>query len=157
MQLNLFLDFINNSIKEINTDIEKLYSNKYNNMRKVLDHLNNEVLMLDNYINYFSNSNQLRISEPPELYISTIAQQVQPVINGMKTFTLEELAKYDGKDGNPAYVAVNGVVYDVTNNAAWAAATHFGLSAGKDLTNQFASCHAGANILNMLPKVGTLV
>lgn len=29
--------------------------------------------------------------------------------------TLEELAAYDGKDGNPAYIAVDGVIYDVTD------------------------------------------
>jgi predicted heme/steroid binding protein len=73
------------------------------------------------------------------------------------TFTLQELPKYDGKVGNPAYVAVNGIVYDVTNNAAWAAATHFGLTAGKDLTNEFASCHAGQPILSKLKVVGKLV
>jgi predicted heme/steroid binding protein len=75
---------------------------------------------------------------------------------GQKTFTLEELSKYNGKNGNPAYVAVNRVIYSVTNNAAWAAATHFGLSAGHDLTQEFASCHAGQNILSKLKVVGRL-
>lgn len=74
-----------------------------------------------------------------------------------KTFTIQELSKYNGKGGNPAYVAVNGIVYDVTNNAAWAAGTHFGLTAGKDLTNEFASCHAGQTILSKLKVVGKLV
>ena len=74
-----------------------------------------------------------------------------------RNFTLEELSNYTGKDGNPAYVAVNGVVYDVTNNAAWAAATHFGLSAGKDLSGAFASCHAGQTILSKLNIVGKLI
>lgn len=73
------------------------------------------------------------------------------------TFTTEQLSRYTGKNGAPAYVAVNGVVYDVTNNAAWAAATHFGLVAGRDLTQEFASCHAGANILQKLRVVGRLV
>lgn len=83
---------------------------------------------------------------------------LEPSLSGnQKTYTLQELSKFDGKNGNPAYVAVNGNVYDVTNNAAWAAATHFGLIAGKDLTKEFASCHAGQTILSKLKLVGKLV
>ena len=67
-----------------------------------------------------------------------------------------ELSKYDGKNGNPAYVAVNGIVYDVTNNATWAAASHFGLSAGRDLTGAHASCHANQDVLSKLKVVGRL-
>lgn len=78
-------------------------------------------------------------------------------LQGQKTFTLEELSRYNGKNGNPAYVAVNNVIYDVTNNAAWAAATHFGLSAGVDLTQEFASCHNGQKILDKLTIVGRLI
>ncbi|WP_026688535.1 cytochrome b5 domain-containing protein [Alteribacter aurantiacus] len=75
-----------------------------------------------------------------------------------RTFTLEELANYDGKNGRAAYVAVNGTVYDVTNNRTWAAATHFGLTAGKEYTEEFASCHAGQQaILATLPVVGRLL
>ena len=72
-------------------------------------------------------------------------------------FTIQELAGFNGKNGNPAYVAVNNIVYDVTNNAAWAAASHFGLVAGKDLTSEFASCHAGQNILSKLKVIGKLI
>ncbi len=32
-----------------------------------------------------------------------------------KIFTLDELKNYDGKEGRKAYIAVDGVVYDVTN------------------------------------------
>lgn len=74
-----------------------------------------------------------------------------------RDFTLQELTGFNGKDGNPAYVAVNGTVYDVTNNAAWAAASHFGLTAGRDLTREFASCHAGQTILSKLKVVGKLI
>jgi predicted heme/steroid binding protein len=72
-------------------------------------------------------------------------------------FSKNDLAKYNGKDGMPAYVAVNGNVYDITNVAAWGAATHFGLSAGNDLTAQFASCHAAQPILQKLPIVGKMI
>ena len=74
-----------------------------------------------------------------------------------RTFTKEELSKFNGKSGMQAYVAVNGIIYDVTNSAAWGAATHFGLSAGNDLTAQFASCHAGQPILQKLPQVGKMM
>ncbi|MFD0959031.1 cytochrome b5 domain-containing protein [Paenibacillus chungangensis] len=78
--------------------------------------------------------------------------------NPQQSFTREQLAQFDGRNGRPAYVAVKGIVYDVTNNAAWSAASHFGLSAGKDLTQEFASCHAGEQwILNTLTPVGRLV
>ncbi|MGM0752583.1 MAG: cytochrome b5 domain-containing protein [Bacillota bacterium] len=78
--------------------------------------------------------------------------------SNQRTFTMEELATFTGKNGNPAYVAVNGIVYDMTTNRAWAAATHFGLTAGKEYTQEFASCHAGQqSILAALPVAGRLV
>ena len=42
------------------------------------------------------------------------------------TFNQTELAKYNGQNGQPAYVAVDGVVYDVTGVAAWAGGKHHG-------------------------------
>lgn len=73
-----------------------------------------------------------------------------------KQFTLEELSQYDGTKGKPAYVAVQGVVYDVSREATWGGGTHFGLTAGRDLTAQFQSCHGMAQILSRLPRVGTM-
>ena len=35
-----------------------------------------------------------------------------------KIFTKNELAQYNGQNGQPAYVAVQGVVYDVSGKAA---------------------------------------
>lgn len=50
------------------------------------------------------------------------------------TFTKSQLAQYNGQDGVKAYVAVDGVVYDVTNVPAWAGGKHHGNTAGQDLT-----------------------
>lgn len=116
----------------------------------LLNQLNNKLIE----INYLSDMlccqvNQTNVN-PIEL-----PEQNQ---NSQRDITIQELAKFNGKDGNPAYVAVNGTVYDVTDNAAWAAASHFGLIAGKDLTGEFASCHAGKQqILSRLRVVGKLV
>ena len=43
-----------------------------------------------------------------------------------KIFTEEELERYDGQNGNPAYVAIDGVVYDVTDVSAWKGGVHHG-------------------------------
>jgi predicted heme/steroid binding protein len=74
-----------------------------------------------------------------------------------KEFTLEELATYNGASGRAAYVAVNGIVYDLSKEATWGGGTHFGLYAGKNLSTEFMGCHKGmVEILNKLPKVGLL-
>lgn len=73
-----------------------------------------------------------------------------------REFTLAELATYDGSMGRPAYVAVNGIVYDVSLEKTWGGATHFGLVAGKDLTGAFQGCHGNLGVLRNLPKVGVL-
>ena len=73
-----------------------------------------------------------------------------------KEFTLDELAQYDGSNGKPVYVAIDGIVYDLSKVSAWKDGKHFdGNTAGKDLTAQFKSCH-GMSTLKNLPKVGVL-
>jgi predicted heme/steroid binding protein len=77
----------------------------------------------------------------------------------MRSFTLEELSQYNGKDGQPAYVAVDGVVYDVTDVEAWKDGEHkLGLTAGNELTEEITnqSPH-GLKVLEGLPIVGELV
>lgn len=127
---------------EINYDISLLYVIPCVYTRNmILNHLRERIFILE--------SAMKAIKQP-------VHQQPKPLQGGQKRFTLQELSKFDGKGDKPAYVAVNGTVYDVTNNAAWAAATHFGLTAGKDLTNEFASCHAGEPILSKLIIVGKM-
>ena len=74
-----------------------------------------------------------------------------------KEYTLEELAQYNGSNGRPAYVAIEGVIYDVSNLETWDEGMHFGLMAGQDLSEQFYSCHGIVQILKNAPKVGTLL
>lgn len=155
MELNLFLDYVGNSVKQINEDVEKLYSSQYDS-GAVLDHLSSEVVMLDSHIKYFTQSNQLSMEDIENPYEAFHANQTQEENNPPRYFTLTELARYDGKDGAPAYVAVNGVVYDVTNNSVWKGDGHFGLNPGRDLTYEFQACHPGAMVLTRLPVVGYL-
>lgn len=71
-----------------------------------------------------------------------------------KTFTLDELSKYNGQNDQPAYVAVDGVVYDVSSE--FTNGSHYSHLAGQDLTDQFYSYHRSSSITKY-PVVGTLV
>lgn len=79
------------------------------------------------------------------------------VERSMKEFTSEELKNFDGVNGNLAYVAVNGIVYDVSTNSAWNNGEHFGVMAGNDVTVDFENCHGDDVILKNLKVVGKLI
>lgn len=154
---------IDHVLAEINYDINLLYVIPCVYTRNlILNHLRDRMSILESVMNAMNQTVPLQPQPfPAQSIIAPLADPPvplqQPGQGAQTTLTLQELSKYDGKGGNPAYVAVNGTVYDVTNNAAWAAATHFGLMAGKDLTNEFASCHTGQPILSKLKVVGKLV
>lgn len=74
-----------------------------------------------------------------------------------KEFTLDELKEYDGQNGNKAYVAVDGIVYDVTDVGAWKNGEHKnGITAGKDLSEEINKSPHGKDVLEDLPVVGKL-
>jgi len=73
-----------------------------------------------------------------------------------KVFTLDELKTFDGLNGNLAYVAVNGIVYDVTNAKGWSNGAHQTHLAGQDLSSVIASAPHGTSVLDKLTIIGTL-
>lgn len=86
------------------------------------------------------------------------SQRGKHMEGNLKELTLEELAKYDGKNGNPAYIAVNGIIYDVTNEEIFKQSPHNSLNLGSDITKEFNVCHnENESILAKLPIVGTVI
>jgi len=74
-----------------------------------------------------------------------------------KKLTLEELAKYNGQNGNPAYIAYNGKVYDVTESSFWLGGDHLGAhQAGKDLTAELELAPHGPENLDRVKLIGEL-
>jgi predicted heme/steroid binding protein len=71
--------------------------------------------------------------------------------------TLAELAEYDGLDGEKAYIAVDGYIYDVTNSDSWNNGMHNSYQAGQDLSDEILLSPHGKDFLNRVPKVGILV
>lgn len=75
-----------------------------------------------------------------------------------KSFTVAELAKFTGKDGNRAYVAYQGIVYDFTDVKAWKNGDHKdGKKAGNDYTEVLDKVWHGTKVLKDKPVVGKLV
>ena len=143
----IFINLIKNNISEMQDTIDSLY---------VTCNVCTKNMLLNRLRRNVSNLTMLVQSFQNERYAPSDAGTNSQQLNSARTFSIAELSAYNGRDGNPAYVAVNGTVYDVTNNAGWAAATHFGLTAGRDLTSEFASCHAGQPILSRLKVVGKI-
>ena len=76
----------------------------------------------------------------------------------MRIFTDEELARYNGRDNTPAFVAYNGKVYDVSSSFLWKGGRHQVTHvAGKDLTEDLSQAPHGDDLLERFPVVGTLV
>ena len=73
-----------------------------------------------------------------------------------QTWTLETLSKYNGMNGNPAYIAVNGTIYNVTSIGSWSGGVHHGIRAGQDVTTFFASSPHSASLLNQVPVIGKI-
>ena len=75
----------------------------------------------------------------------------------MLKLTLTELAKYNGQNGMPAYVAVNDTIYDVSKVKLWANGKHHGHKAGTDVTKEIMKSPHKLSVLKKLKKVGMIV
>ena len=75
----------------------------------------------------------------------------------MKEFTEEELGRYNGKNGLPAYTAFEGKVYDVSGSFLWKDGNHQVLhDAGVDLSTAMGQAPHGEEVLERFPVVGIL-
>ena len=75
----------------------------------------------------------------------------------MKEFTSEELLGFNGKDGNPVYIAFEGKIYDVSKSPLWSSGLHMKRHpSGKDISGEIAAAPHGPEVFERYPQVGVL-
>lgn len=108
------------------------------------------------YIDRYYQKPKPELSESDDIVVqsSTQPSTTTSTQTSARTFTLAELAKYNGEGDNPPYVAVDGVVYDMTS--VFTTGSHYSHYAGQELTSAFYSRHSAGSITKY-PVVGTLI
>jgi predicted heme/steroid binding protein len=74
------------------------------------------------------------------------------------SFTLDDLCRFDGKEGRPAYLAYKGIIYDATKSRLWKNGLHAAKhAAGNDLTDFLTNAPHGEDKILALPQIGKLL
>lgn len=73
-----------------------------------------------------------------------------------REFNMKDLEKYNGVGDNPAYIAVNGTVYDITGEKLFNVLAGLGIKAGTDLSQEFNSGKLNKQLLKNIRIVGVL-
>jgi predicted heme/steroid binding protein/uncharacterized membrane protein len=69
----------------------------------------------------------------------------------------ETLARSNGKEGNPVYIAYKGRVIDVSKSKLWRTGVHMGRhAAGTDLSVKIGAAPHGPEVLDRYPQIGSL-
>ncbi len=72
--------------------------------------------------------------------------------------TLDELSRFDGKEGRPAYIAYKGIIYDVTRSRFWKNGSHLTKhAAGNDLTDFLSKAPHGEDKILAMFQVGRIL
>jgi predicted heme/steroid binding protein len=75
----------------------------------------------------------------------------------LRLITYRELRHCDGRNGRPAYISYNGLVYDVSASELWLSGRHQNRhDAGDDLTALMPLAPHGEDVIFRFPVVGRL-
>jgi len=81
----------------------------------------------------------------------------QDAESGVDEINNANLSRFHGSEGRPAYVVVEGRIYDVTESKKWPGGRHFGKhAAGADLTSALKGAPHGPEVLEAFPQVGEM-
>lgn len=75
----------------------------------------------------------------------------------LQTYTKQQLALRNGQDKPQIWVALKGIIYDVTESRLWKNGKHYEHWAGQDLTEELADAPHTDAVFEKFERVGMLV
>jgi len=94
---------------------------------------------------------------PPPMRTASLVSIIIWMTEELRKFTAEDLARFNGEDGSPIYIAYGGRVFDVTASRYWRGGTHMKRHpAGRDLTAEMSAAPHDLTVLDRYPQVGVL-
>ena len=122
-------------------------------MKKILV-LASTLVLLSGFSVFAEEANMAEDNNPKEMNQEMNQEMVLPEM------TMEELSKYNGKNGEKSYVAIDGIIYDTTNAKGWKDGVHTKsggkVMAGTDASMQIEKSPHKKEVLKDLKKVGKL-
>ena len=98
-----------------------------------------------------------RVCSQISSYLEEVSFHNKKRDNGLIQLTEKELALYNGENGMPAYIAIDGTIYDIGDVPQLKDGKHFGVKAGADYSEAYKNCHNGdKSILSKLRVVGSM-
>ncbi|BCN31247.1 cytochrome b5-like heme/steroid binding domain-containing protein [Anaeromicropila herbilytica] len=82
-------------------------------------------------------------------------EEMQLSTQQIRQLSIDDLTYFNGKNGRKAYIAVDEIIYDVTNDLSWGAHKH-SLTLGRDLSNFYRRKEKKEELYH-LPIIGIVV
>lgn len=81
----------------------------------------------------------------------------KPEVEGLPAYTRSQLALRNGQDKPEVWVALRGVIYDVTLSRLWRNGKHYEHWAGQDLTDELKDAPHTEKVFDKFKPVGKLI
>jgi predicted heme/steroid binding protein len=82
--------------------------------------------------------------------------QPTPDTKNLPIYTRNQLALRNGQDKPQIWIALNGIIYDVTTSRLWRDGKHYEHWAGQDLTHELKDAPHTENVFDKFKPIGRL-
>jgi predicted heme/steroid binding protein len=93
-------------------------------------------------------------------FVQIFVKNLRPLLKfseNLKEYTKNQLALRNGQDKDEIWVALNGLIYEVTASRLWRNGKHYEHWAGQDLTEELADAPHNEAVFEKFKVIGKLI